>query len=132
VLIFNRNAVVERRGFRPKIFDEDSHAQLLVKLLTAAGHDVLTINEIGLAGCTDDVVLDYVIQENRILLTHNCDDFEELHQGNPSHSGILAVYRNANPLKNMGFKAIVKAIANIETANVPLINQFISLNQWNY
>ncbi|MCA2685712.1 MAG: DUF5615 family PIN-like protein [Microcystis sp. M038S2] len=109
VLIFNSKAVVERRGFRPKIFDE-----------------------IGLAGCTDDVVLDYVIQENRILLTHNCDDFEELHQGNPSHSGILAVYRNANPLKNMGFKAIVKAIANIETANVPLINQFISLNQWNY
>jgi hypothetical protein len=48
------------------------------------------------------------------------------------HSGILAVYRNANPLKNMGFKAIVNAIANIETANVPLINQFISLNQWNY
>jgi hypothetical protein len=32
----------------------------------------------------------------------------------------------------MGFKAIVKAIANLETANVPLANQFISLNHWNY
>ena len=72
------------------------------------------------------------IQENRILLTHNCDDFEELHQANPNHSGIFAVYRNANLLKNMGFKAIVKAIANLETANVPLANQFISLNHWNY
>ncbi|WP_375792688.1 DUF5615 family PIN-like protein [Microcystis aeruginosa] len=61
--------------------------------------DVLTINKIGLTGCTDDVVLDYAIQENRILLTHNCDDFEELHQANPSHSGILAVYRNANRFK---------------------------------
>jgi hypothetical protein len=70
--------------------------------------------------------------ENRILLTHNCDDFEELHQANPSHSRIFAVYRNANLLKNMGFKAIVKAIANLETANVPLANQFISLNHWNY
>jgi predicted nuclease of predicted toxin-antitoxin system len=114
------------------LLDEDSQAQLLVKLLTAAGHDVLTINEIGLAGCTDNVVLDYAIQENRILLTHNCDDFEELHQANPNHSGIFAVYRNANLLKNMGFKAIVKAIANLETANVPLANQFISLNHWNY
>ncbi|MCE2662984.1 MAG: DUF5615 family PIN-like protein [Microcystis sp. M53603_WE2] len=43
------------------LLDEDSQAQLLVKLLTAAGHDVLTINEIGLAGCTDNVVLDYAI-----------------------------------------------------------------------
>jgi predicted nuclease of predicted toxin-antitoxin system len=114
------------------LLDEDSQAQLLVKLLTAAGHDVLTINEVGLVGCTDDIVLDYATHENRILLTHNCDDFEALHQANPSHSGILAVYRNANLLKNMGFKAIVKAIANLETANVPLANQFISLNQWNY
>jgi hypothetical protein len=32
----------------------------------------------------------------------------------------------------MSFKAIVNAIANLETANVPLANQFISLNQWNY
>jgi hypothetical protein len=55
-----------------------------------------------------------------------------LHQANPSHSGILAVYRNANRFKNMDFKAIVNAIANLETANVPLANQFISLNQWNY
>lgn len=113
------------------MLDEDSQAQLLVKLLTAAGYDVLTINEIGLAGCTDNIVLDYAIQENRILLTHHCDDFEELHHANLSHSGILAVYRNANLLKNMGFKAIVKAIANLEAANIPLANQFISLNQWN-
>ncbi|WP_159292855.1 hypothetical protein [Microcystis aeruginosa] len=62
----------------------------------------------------------------------NCDDFEELHQANPSHSGVLAVYRNANRFKNMDFKAIVNAIANLETANVPLANQFISLNHWNY
>ncbi|ODV39585.1 hypothetical protein BFG60_0869 [Microcystis aeruginosa NIES-98] len=55
-----------------------------------------------------------------------------MHQANPSHSRIFAVYRNANLLKNMGFKAIVKAIANLETANVPLANQFISLNHWNY
>jgi hypothetical protein len=34
--------------------------------LRPASYDVLTINEIGLTGCTDDVLLD---------------------QGNPSHSG---------------------------------------------
>jgi hypothetical protein len=32
----------------------------------------------------------------------------------------------------MSFKAIVRAIANLEAAKVPLANQFISLNHWNY
>ncbi len=114
------------------LLDEDSQAELLVRLLIAAGHDVLIINEVDLAGSSDDVVLDYAREKNRILLTHNCDDFEDLHKANPSHPGILAIYRNSNLLKNMTFKTIVRAIANLEAANIPIANQFISLNQWNY
>jgi hypothetical protein len=34
--------------------------------------------------------------------------------------------------KNMGRQEMVRAIANLETANIPLPIQFISLNQWNY
>jgi hypothetical protein len=51
---------------------------------------------------------------------------------NPIHSGILAVYRNSNRAKNMSFKDIICAIANLEALDIPLANQFISLNQWNY
>jgi len=54
--------------------DEDSQAQLLVKLLMAAGHDILTINKVNMAGSSDEVVLNYARQINRILLTHNCND----------------------------------------------------------
>ncbi len=114
------------------LLDEDSQAKRLVTVLEKAGHEVLTINEVGLAGSSDDVVLDYAREANLILLTHNCDDFEELHNLNPNHSGILAVYSNADRFKNMSFKTIVKAIANLEAAGIPLTNQFISLNYWNY
>jgi hypothetical protein len=51
---------------------------------------------------------------------------------NPFHPGILAVYRSANSSKNMDRKDIVRAIANLEAANIPIANQFISLNYWNY
>ena len=44
----------------------------------------------------------------------------------------LYINRDANRSKDMSFKAIVRAIANLEAANIPLANQFISLNQWNY
>ena len=47
---------------------------------------------------------------------------EYLHQINPNHPGILAVYRNADRFKNMSFKDIVKAISNLEAAGISLTN----------
>ena len=114
------------------LLDEDSQAKHLVTILEEAGHEVITINEVGLAGSSDDIVLDYARGKNLILLTQNCDDFEELHYISSNHSGILAVYNNADRAKNMSFQMIVKAIANLEAACIPLDNQFISLNHWNY
>ncbi len=112
--------------------DEDTQDKLLVKLLRNAGHDVIMVNEAGLMGKADPIVLDYARQHDRCLLTYNCDDFEELHKAKPIHPGILTVYRDNKSSKNMSFFAIVRAIANLEAADVPLANQFISLNQWNY
>jgi predicted nuclease of predicted toxin-antitoxin system len=114
------------------LIDEDSQAKLLINLLRKAGHDVFTVNEAKLTSEPDDVVFNYAIKEKYILLTHNCDDFKALHMANPYHSGILAVYRSANSSKNMDRKDILRAIANLETANFPLANQFISLNHWSY
>lgn len=114
------------------LIDEDSQDRLLVKLLREAAHDVITVNEAGLTSQPDKVVFDYAKANNRVLLTYNCDDFEALHEANPTHSGILAIYRGSNRSKNMSFKDIVKAIANIETTEISLNNQFISLNQWIY
>lgn len=112
------------------LVDEDSQAKLLVTLL--AGHDVLSVNAAALSGQSDAVVFDYARKERRLVLTGNYDDFQVLHEANPVHPGILVVYRDANRSKDMSFKAIVRVIANLEAANIPLANQFISLNQWNY
>lgn len=114
------------------LLDEDSQAKYLVNLLKVAGHDVVTVNEASLASRSDANVLDYARQEQRVLLTRNCDDFHELHQANPKHSGILAIYQNSDSSKNMNYQTIVKAIANLEIANFYLENQFVILNQWNY
>ena len=83
-------------------------------------------------GKPDPVVLDFAKQETRLLLTHNCEDFEALHQANPNHSGILAIYRGEDASKNMSYGAIVRAITNLETSNIRLDHQFIPLNPWNY
>lgn len=114
------------------LIDEDSQAQSLVNLLRNASHDVLTVNEAGLMSQPDSIVLNYAIENNRVLLTRNCRDFKALHEVNSSHPGILAIYQEANPLKKISYKDLVKAIANLESANFSLANQFIALNHWNY
>ena len=67
-----------------------------------------------------------------MLLTHNCDDFQALHQEDPNHPGILAIYQNDVRSKKMSRQAIVKALSNLEAAKIRMANQFISLNQWKY
>ncbi len=114
------------------LIDEDSLAKALVKMLRKAGHDVVTVNEAGFSGARDDLVFEYAIRSERILLTRNCDDFQALHQANLNHPGILAIYQDDKRSKNLSRSEIVKAIANLETAGIPLANQFISLNQWRY
>ena len=114
------------------LIDEDTQAKLLVILLKRAGHDVVTVNDVDLMGKSDPLVLDFAREQHRVLLTQNCDDYEALHDINPNHPGILAVYNDDNPSKNMSFKAIVRACANLEAAMMPLTNQFIALNHWNY
>ncbi len=116
-----------------KLFiDEDSLSKPLVKLLKKAGHDVLTVNEVGLSGKSDLIVLNYARETERIIITHNCKDFEALHKGNIAHSGIFAIRNDSNYSKNMSRQDILKAIANLEAASIPLANQFLSLNHWNY
>ena len=114
------------------LIDEDSQALSLVKTLQKANHDVLTVNEANLTGQPDNIVLEYAAQNNRIVLTRNCRDFKALHESNATHSGIFAVYQEANPLKKMNRKDIANAIMNLEAAQIPLKNQFISFNHWNY
>jgi hypothetical protein len=77
-------------------------------------------------------VLDAARENERVLLTRNCDDLQQLHQANPEHSGILAVYQDSEASKNMSYQAIVKAIDDLETAEYELNNQFLVLNQWSY
>lgn len=113
------------------LLDEDSQAKYLFNLLQAAGHDIVTVNELNLMSRPDDVVLEYARQSDRTVLTRNCADFQALHQENPDHSGILAVYQNLDPSKNMSYQDIVSSIANLEAASYALKGQFVILNQWN-
>jgi predicted nuclease of predicted toxin-antitoxin system len=114
------------------LVDEDTQAHLLVEMLRADGHNVLTVSEASLTAKPDRTVLNFARSQQRVLLTRNCNDFFILHEADPAHSGILAVYQDATPRKSMDYAAIIRAIANLESTGLPLLGQFIVLNQYNW
>ena len=112
------------------LIDEDTQARVLVAQLRAAGHDVLTAGEAGLEAKTDADVLAYARTEQRLLLTRNGADFQALHEDDPVHPGILVIYQDHDPKKNLTYPAIVQAIANLEASGWEMAGQFIALNAW--
>jgi hypothetical protein len=97
--------------------DDDSTATLLVRLLTAAEHDVLIPAQAGTAGESDPVHLTKAILEARVLITGNHDDFEDLHllvlDSGGHHPGILVVRKDNDPNRDMKARDIVRAIRNL-------------------
>jgi hypothetical protein len=114
--------------------DDDSAAPLLVKLLRNAGHDVEVPRDAGLSGAADPVHLTHAIKETRAILTRNYRDFEYLHNlivaARGHHPGILVVREDNDPKRDMKPGDIVRALANLEAAGVPVADSYIILNHW--
>ena len=73
----------------------------LALLLRGLGHDVVTTNDAGLLDAHDDVQLLAAAKADRVLITHNREDFRLLHRAwrrwtrdwqiQRSHAGILVI-----------------------------------------
>jgi predicted nuclease of predicted toxin-antitoxin system len=112
--------------------DDCAYAKELVRLLEGAGHAVVTPSQAEITGRDDFVHFNYAKENGLILLTKNPDDFIELHQMFPQHSGLLVIYQDNDPNRDMDFGEIVRAIHNLEQAEVAFVGTCHVLNAWRY
>jgi predicted nuclease of predicted toxin-antitoxin system len=112
--------------------DDCAYAKDLVRLLQAAGHEVVTPAQAGTSRQADEVHFRYAAAQGLVLLTRNPRDFEQLHRANPQHPGVLAIYQDNNPDRDMSYADIVRALANLEKAGIELRDAFHILNAWRY
>lgn len=118
--------------------DDCSNSDLLADLLRQAGHRVVrpTDEDVGLEGADDDVHFDYASAQGLTIVTKNPADFKTLHESNRAHVGILAVYQDNDPARDMSDADIVRAVRNLEEAVVhggpPIAGEFHTLNDWRY
>jgi predicted nuclease of predicted toxin-antitoxin system len=112
------------------LVDEDSQARAQLNVLRSDGHDVVAIGELEKNGTPDPEAFDLAQSLERVLLTHNTEDFHELHQVRPGHRGIMAVFRDADLRKNMNYAQIAAAVNRLETSGATIAGQFHILNHW--
>ncbi len=100
-------------------------------LLVEQGHPVVHPRDVNLAGARDVDHYSYACEQGFILITSNPRDFEPLHEQQPQHNGIFAIYQD-NDTRDMRPEDIAQAIRNIVDAQAPIAGQFIVLNHWRY
>lgn len=114
--------------------DDDTAGGLLVKLLQATPHDVLLPKEIGRAGAKDPIHFLEAMTRDRVVLTHNYDDFEILAElilrSGGHHPGVVAIRKDNDIKRDMRPKEIVRAIGNLESSGVTVANGFHILNAY--
>jgi predicted nuclease of predicted toxin-antitoxin system len=110
--------------------DDCAYAKTLVQLLRTAGHRVVTPVEAGTSGKADEIHLQFAASQGLVLLTKNPDDFAQLHETLPEHAGILVIYQDNDPNRDMAYADIVRAIGNLERAGITLSKSLQVLNAW--
>jgi hypothetical protein len=92
------------------------------------------ISQAKLSDASDSVHFRRAVQEGRTILTHNYDDFEDLHwlviDAGGGRPGVLIMRRDNPKRRNMKPHDIVRAIRKLEMVGAPIANQCDELNHW--
>jgi len=104
--------------------DEDTASLQLISRLRAAGHEVIE----PLRGMSDVRCWRHAQGHDAVVLTTNARDFVAL-AGAGGHSGLLVVYRENDPTRDMGAGAIAAAVDRVaETYPGGIGDQVLTLN----
>jgi predicted nuclease of predicted toxin-antitoxin system len=112
--------------------DDCIFSHVLRRLLLLAGFRVVIPADVGLSGARDREHFAYARDHGLTLVTRDPDDFLLLHGAQSDHAGLLLVYRENNPARDMSAVDIVRAIQNILAAGIPIAGQVHVLNHWRY
>ncbi len=114
--------------------DEDIASHHLGQALRKAGHDVLLPGEVGQLGKSDVLQFTYAVAKDRILVTGNHSDFQDMHYliaaCGGTHPGVLAMRKDNNARRDMKPHHIVSAIEHLAKVISSTRNHVICLNDW--
>ncbi len=114
--------------------DDCAFSHRLRQELIEAGHTVYVSADIDLplTGVADELHFAYVRSAGLVIFTYNPKDFLALHKRFFQHPGILALYRDNDPTRDMTHADIIRAISNLIQIHLDLSNGFWTLNHYQW
>ncbi|HWE35228.1 MAG TPA: DUF5615 family PIN-like protein [Isosphaeraceae bacterium] len=116
------------------LLDENISEHRRAARLKSAGHDLVVDGSVGLLSVTDPRVLAWAICERRATMTHDHEDFTDLHDlilaAGGHHPGILIVRDDGDPRHRMSAQAIATALARLQASGTSLPDHLHVLNHW--
>jgi hypothetical protein len=114
--------------------DDNLTDRRVIAELQRASHTVVRPADLGAAGAADAHHFAHAIRHTAALLTRNYKDFIALHDlirvAGGHHHGLLLVYLENDPTRDITPRSLATAIARLEAAAVPLVDQVYVLNHW--
>src|SRR5262245_26081056 len=102
--------------------DDDMDANALIRVLQEEGHEVMSPRAAAIRGAEDEVHLQYAACHRCAVVTANAGDILTSHQtwqeAGRQHAGILALYRENNPRRDMTYAQIARAISPARTYGI--------------
>ncbi len=89
--------------------DEDITSKELTSRLATAGHDVLS----PLRGEPDSRCWRHAQEQGATVVTMNVVDFARLTEATEGHAGLLLVYRENDPTRDMSAASVVDAVGRV-------------------
>lgn len=109
------------------LVDEDTASDELMARLRKAGHHLETTQK----GALDPVVWQRAQEAELTVVSGNPDHFIALAERTPDHHGLLVVYGEREPIKQMRAADIAAAIQHVrETYGDTLRGVRLTLNEW--
>ena len=108
-----------------KIYSNENFPLPVVEELCQLGHDVLTTFESGKAGqaIADEEMLEFAVDEKRVLIAFNRKHFIRLHKENTEHTGIIVCTFDPD------FAALAQRIHTALTENPQMDGQLLRVNR---
>lgn len=114
--------------------DDNLTDRRVVAEVRRAGHTVLVPSDVGRSGAPDPHHFAEAIRQAAVLLTRNVQDFLDLHDlilaARGQHPGLLLIYLENDPRRDLTPRGIAVALSRLEAAAVPLTGQVYVLNHW--
>lgn len=113
----------------PRLLLDENLSPSIALRLSGEGYDVVHVRDRGLLQATDAQVFARALDEDRIVVTCNCDDFRNLARAATVHAGVV-FFEDSGLLRDEQLQLVRQAlglISNELTAGRDLVNRVLRM-----